>query len=214
MNISKTSYLTVLKIIAAITSVVVLIGSMAFSKDGFSFIASRAWVGIALAITMTILEFIFNTIDVKDIKHDEVLRALYGLGLLGYAYSIFTNILGLTAGRGMTISQLLDSPFILLGFVLMASVMDIAPEKMLIWALCKSGSLKTVAGGNTHRKVTTTPTAHKPYIGNVSNNFNKVAPNKPMTLADKHVSARKQVNFGNIAGLPVKQGSQLLPWED
>lgn len=85
-------------------------------NDGYSFLAIA--IGFTLAVTCTVLEFIFNT-DFSQLNW-----TLRLAGLIAYAYSIWTNFLG--------IQHILGSDKITSWVV--ALFMDAVPEPMIAWS--------------------------------------------------------------------------------
>ena len=116
-----------------IMGVGVLLTSLYFSKTGFEFKVesdSVRWVGWVLALAVTSAQFMFNTRS-KDLDWTIIL-----LGLVAYAYSIWSNIQGFYVLRGT--ADIWDWMNISGGIF-----MDVFPEKAIAWSLgvIKAGDL-------------------------------------------------------------------------
>jgi hypothetical protein len=117
----------------------ILIISAWLSYDGFdqsvtgnnpSYNNLSTAIGITLAITISAIQFVFNS------RYEQLNTTLKVVGFLTYIYSIYTNFLGATHLLGMT------------GFVAVATsiFMDVVPEPIIAWSF--GDSLKGDLLGN------------------------------------------------------------------
>jgi hypothetical protein len=127
------------KRIARILGFLILIISAWLSYDGFdqsvtgnnpSYNNLSTAIGITLAITISAIQFVFNS------RYEQLNTTLKVVGFLTYIYSIYTNFLGATHLLGMT------------GFVAVATsiFMDVVPEPIIAWSF--GDSLKGDLLGN------------------------------------------------------------------
>jgi hypothetical protein len=127
------------KRIARILGFLILIISAWLSYDGFdqsvtgnnqSYDTLATAIGITLAITISVIQFVFNS------RYEQLNTTLKVVGFLTYIYSIYTNFLGATHLLGMT------------GFVAIATsiFMDVVPEPIIAWSF--GDSLKGDLLGN------------------------------------------------------------------
>jgi len=125
-NVDK--YLNAKKLFAKIMGYLVLLVSFKFSAAGFGFKTDDSlFVGYILAFAVTAGELIFNT-QVKKLNWTIVV-----IGILSYAYSIWTNILGFYVYRGET-EIVFALNFHSLIPIFGGAFMDIFPEMALAWA--------------------------------------------------------------------------------
>jgi len=104
----------------------VLWASIVFSKNGFNFDTNSQyiWIGWLLAFAATSAEFMLAS-DFRKINW-----SILALGVAAYVYSIWTNIQGFQALRGLHTTDL---------FSISASIfMDVYPEVAISWALGES----------------------------------------------------------------------------
>ena len=123
---TRDQYLTFLRIAAFITAIGLWLVSVYFSADGFGIeVPSVAWIGIVLALSVTVIELVFN----RDGVHHNYTLILTGLA--AYAYGIYTNIIGILAAQGnnMSFSGAVIFP------VILALFLEIVPEPLMLWAL-------------------------------------------------------------------------------
>lgn len=107
--------------------------SVQFSADGFKFVLPKfAWVGYVLAISVTIIELVFNE---EGMNHSLTLVAV---GLLSYAYGVVTNIIGIWAAQGSP--DVASNPVGLLFPILLGFFLEVAPEPLLLWGLMGTGA--------------------------------------------------------------------------
>jgi len=119
----------ILKILAVVLGLGLLYMSVGWSRDGFKFDftqptmdANRVMIyGVTLALTATLLQFIFAT------AYKELNITLLVLGLFAYVYSIGTNIAGIMVMQGKTNAGLMTW--------VLGIIMDVAPEPMIAWGL-------------------------------------------------------------------------------
>jgi hypothetical protein len=172
MNRNDGKFTRIKKVIALVIALGVLWASIVFSKNGFNFDTNSqyVWIGWLLAFAATSAEFMLAS-DFRKINWSILM-----LGVVAYVYSIWTNIQGFQALRGMHTTDL---------FSISASIfMDVYPEVAISWALGESklgdvlGNLVktlqnpeqvTAQNGTTqqinlHRKSSYVPT-HKPNFG-------------------------------------------------
>ena len=118
----------VIRKLAIGVGLVILVASMYLSYDGFdqsvtggnsAYSMLAKLIGIALAVTGTILEFIVTS------RNDNLNSTLKWLGIGAYAYSIYTNFLGLQHLLQMDMGMA----------AIVAVVMDVTPEQMIAWGL-------------------------------------------------------------------------------
>lgn len=118
--------------------------SVQFSADGFKFVLPNyAWVGYVLAISVTVIELVFNE---EGMKHSLTLVAI---GLLSYAYGIVTNILGIWAAQGSP--DIAANPVAILFPLILGFFLEVAPEPLLLWGLMGTGArdlLEQLVSGN------------------------------------------------------------------
>lgn len=125
-----------IRVLAFCVSVFFLYLSMQFSKDGFMLLGAnitpdKEWMGWGIAISFTVLQLVWNKMRGTNRNW-----TIYLFGILVYAYSIITNILGLGAWLGYAEAT---SKF-LLGtvVVLLSALVEVVPEPLIIWSI--SGS--------------------------------------------------------------------------
>jgi hypothetical protein len=76
-------------------------------------------IGLVIAVSVGCIQFIFSS------RYDQLNTTLKGVGLVSYAYSIWTNYLGAKHLLGMNDMTALATAFF----------MDIVPEPMIAWSL-------------------------------------------------------------------------------
>jgi len=123
------NYKVGVRIAAALAAVVMWVISVIFSADGFGFIApDRRWMGLSLALCVTVLELIFN----HEVKRDLTLTLIGGAA---YAYGIASNAAGIMAVRG-------EEPGSVVGILIAVALgflLDFCPEPVFLWALAGRG---------------------------------------------------------------------------
>lgn len=135
-SFSRRSYEAILRILAVLSSIVMMFISAQFSVDGFAFQnPNKLYIGWMLAIILIIVEMIFNNgvASVEDAKDAQEVRRntiLLVAGLVAYAYGIATNISGILHSGRMPDSYLDYIVPIALGLFL-----EIVPEPLMVWAL-------------------------------------------------------------------------------
>lgn len=124
---NESNYETVEKRVLGSLGFLILAISIIFSYDGFDQSMSGGNAGysfagkaiaIVLAVTFSAVQFILNS------RPDKLNPTLVLLGLVAYAYSIYTNYLGAEHLLGMSKEMALAVAFGL----------DVAPEPMIAWA--------------------------------------------------------------------------------
>ena len=126
MNKNDGKFAKIKKILALVIAIGVLWASIVFSKNGFNFDTNSeyVWIGWLLAFAATSAEFMLAS-DFKKINW-----SILTLGVAAYIYSIWTNVQGFQALRGLHTTDL---------FSVSASVfMDVYPEVAIAWALGES----------------------------------------------------------------------------
>lgn len=147
-RISDTRMNRALRLFALVVGFFVLGFSIYWSQDGFNFdIAGDSGYqtmaligGYVLAITVSVVEFIFST------NFRYLNPTLLTFGILSYAYSIWTNKLGISHFQGSSPN---DIAAWFLGFCV-----DGLPEPLIAWALGESLSGDFVGNlGNTVKRL-------------------------------------------------------------
>jgi hypothetical protein len=122
--------------------------SVIFSADGFNFVLPRfAWIGYVLAISVTVIELVFNE---EGMNHSLTLVAV---GLLAYAYGVVTNIIGIWAAQGSP--DIAANPIGIVFPIVLGFFLEVAPEPLLLWGLIGSGArdfLAHLVSGNGSKK--------------------------------------------------------------
>lgn len=108
--------------------------SIIWSADGFSINNSElAWIGIGLALSVTIAQLVFNRGSANP--------TIFLVGLAAYLYGFTTNFVGISKVMGLnfTLNNLDTNPFGFiisgLGVTALAIIVEAAPESFLLWAL-------------------------------------------------------------------------------
>lgn len=135
-SFNKRTYESILRMLAVVSSIVMMFISAQFSVDGFAFQnPNKLYIGWLLAAILIIVEMIFNNgvASVEDAKGPQEARRnviLLVAGLVAYAYGIATNISGiLHSGR------LPDSPLDYIVPIALGLFLEIVPEPLMVWAL-------------------------------------------------------------------------------
>lgn len=121
-----------LRKLAVVIGIGILMVSMFWSQDGFNFdlagdsggTSLAIFIGWFLAVSVTIIQFVFST-NFKDLN-----ASLIFFGIIAYAYSIYTNYLGVTHFQGDS-----ANPY---GAWILALVLDGVPEPLIAWGLYES----------------------------------------------------------------------------
>jgi hypothetical protein len=121
-NDGKQNYDKFRRAVAFVFGVAVLLTSLFFSKEGFSFKVENAdiwWVGWVIAGAVSAAQFMFNT-ERRELDWTIVL-----VGVTAYVYSIWSNIQGWESLRGVQ------------DYMNWAGgiFMDVFPEKAIAWSL-------------------------------------------------------------------------------
>ncbi len=125
-------YAQLVRLMAVVVAALLWLMSIQFSAGGFNFVMPHyIWMGYALGIAVTVLELVFAE---EGMKHSLTLAAV---GLLAYAYGIFTNVVGIWAAQGSP--DISNNPASLIFPVLLGFVLEITPEPLLLWGLLGSG---------------------------------------------------------------------------
>jgi len=147
---TDTDMVRILKRVSMVLGIVVVIGSIQFSYDGFDqnvngmnpdYTTFALIIGYTLAIVFNLIEFIFGT-NYKDLNW-----TLRGIGVFAYVYSIYTNYLGIKHLLGA-------SEFMAWS---LAMIMDVFPEPAIAWAMGDSlmgdllGNLGKIAFGDSKK---------------------------------------------------------------
>lgn len=115
------------KFLAFTFGIAVLWASIVFSKNGFEFktTSEYAWIGWVLAFAATVSQFMMNS------SFKKINWTILVLGLVSYAYSIYTNMLGFHSLRETeSIWNILN--------VCGSFFMDVFPEVSIAWSLDES----------------------------------------------------------------------------
>lgn len=122
----------ILRIVALLTGVAILIVSIYWSQDGFNFgpagdsgyTQTGKLIAYTLAIAVTVIQFVFNT------NLDRLNSTLIVFGGLAYAYSVWTNKIGIVHFQGANTNEVAAW---ILGFCV-----DGVPEPLIAWAFGES----------------------------------------------------------------------------
>lgn len=126
-------YEQLIHLLAIGVAIVLWFISVQFSADGFKFVLPQyAWVGYLLALSVTVIELVFNE---EGMNHTLTIVAI---GLLSYAYGIATNILGIWAAQGSP--DIAANPIAIVFPALLGFFLEIAPEPLLLWGLMGTGA--------------------------------------------------------------------------
>lgn len=126
-------YEQLIHLMAVLVAVVLWFVSVQFSADGFKFVLPQyVWVGYVLAISVTVIELVFNE---EGMNHSLTVVAV---GLLSYVYGIVTNILGIWAAQGSP--DIAANPISIVFPALLGLFLEIAPEPLLLWGLVGTGA--------------------------------------------------------------------------
>lgn len=126
-------YEQLIHLLAAGVAVLLWFISVQFSVDGFNFVLPRyAWVGYILALSVTIIELVFNE---EGMNHSLTLVAV---GLLSYLYGVVTNIIGIWAAQGSP--DLHGNPLALVFPLVLGFFLEVAPEPLFVWGLLGTGA--------------------------------------------------------------------------
>jgi hypothetical protein len=130
--LNERRYTQLIRLTAILVALVLWFISLQFSVDGFNFIVPKyQWMGYLLAVSVTILELVFNE---AGMKHSLTLIAV---GIVSYLYGIATNITGVWVAQGSP--DLTGNPFAILFPALLGFFLEVAPEPLLVWGLVGSG---------------------------------------------------------------------------
>jgi hypothetical protein len=125
-------YAQLIRMLAVAVAALLWLMSIQFSAGGFNFVMPHyIWMGYALGIAVTVLELVFAE---EGMKHSLTLAAV---GLLAYAYGIFTNVLGIWAAQGSP--DLAANPAAVIFPVILGFVLEVTPEPLLLWGLMGTG---------------------------------------------------------------------------
>lgn len=148
---NQESYVKFLRFAAFCVVAFLWVLSIMWSADGFSVRRPElAWVGIGLALSVTVAQLVFNRGSINP--------TLFIVGLAAYVYGISTNVAGINEALriDLSLSAWQSEPFgtvidalILLGLSL---VVEIFPESLLLWAIypelrSPGDFISTLAGG-------------------------------------------------------------------
>lgn len=126
-------YAQLIHLLAAGVAIVLWFISVQFSADGFRFVLPQfAWVGYVLALSVTVIELVFNE---EGMHHSLTLVAV---GLLAYGYGVATNIIGIWAAQGSP--DVATNPVALVFPIVLGFFLEIAPEPLLLWGLMGTGA--------------------------------------------------------------------------
>ncbi len=104
-----------------ILGILMLAASIVFSREGFGFEDGQYWwVGWVMALAATGSQFMITS------KYTELNLGIVALGLTAYAYSMYTNILGI-----LDLQEVVNKPLAVGAGIFL----DIYPEMALAWAM-------------------------------------------------------------------------------
>ena len=125
-------YEQLIHLLAVGVAVLLWFMSVQFSVDGFGFILPKyKWMGYLLALSITVIELVFNE---EGMKHSLTVVAI---GILSYLYGIMTNIIGIWAAQGAPDAG--QNPIVMLFPVVLGFFLEVAPEPLFIWGLLGTG---------------------------------------------------------------------------
>ncbi len=125
-------YEQLIHLLAAGVAILLWFISVQFSVDGFNFILPRyKWMGYLLALSVTVIELVFNE---EGMKHSLTVVAI---GLLSYLYGIMTNIIGIWVAQGSPDGS--NNPIVLMFPVILGFFLEVAPEPLFLWGLLGTG---------------------------------------------------------------------------
>lgn len=136
--------------------------SAMWSQDGFNFdLAGDSGgtnvaiiAGWGLAVSVTVVQFVFST------NYNKLNPSLITFGIIAYAYSIYTNKLGISHFQGGSANNI--------GAWILAFVMDGVPEPLIAWGLGESlsgdfiGNILTMLGVQEKQENTSSKNTYKP----------------------------------------------------
>jgi len=123
-------YNKMLRVLGTIMAVVFWVVSMNFSYDGFNInVPNMAWVGIVLAVGVTVVQLIWN----KQGMGDNLTLAV--AGLMCYGYGIFTNVSGILNAQGYSWATVGENPFSVAFPAVLGIFLEVVPEPLLVWGL-------------------------------------------------------------------------------
>lgn len=175
----------VLRRIAFATGIVLLLISIHWSQDGFSFNVAgdsggtslAILIGYTLAFAVTVVQFVFST-NLKELN-----ASLIVFGLVAYVYSIYTNYEGIVHFQGSQPNKFMAW---ILGFA-----MDGVPEPLIAW-----GMMESLSGD---------------FVGNMFRAFGNFLTGKPINNGNGH-GHKETPATQNRPSLPIHQkGSQGRP---
>jgi hypothetical protein len=103
--------------------------SMFFSKEGFSLDAPNSvWLGWVLAVIGTIVELVFNS------KANRLSLTLIVVGLLFYAYGVYTNITGFWSYQNPGLEFVVTNKASILS-IFVGTILEILPEPLFMWGM-------------------------------------------------------------------------------
>jgi hypothetical protein len=117
------------KVLVGVSGAVMLFASINLSKEGVGFTGEAVWIGVAIAVSLSCAEFMFNS------NFEEMNWTILVIGIGAYIYSIMTNIAGFYSFQGIegTIWTNFNLKALLGGIF-----MDVYPELAIAWALKES----------------------------------------------------------------------------
>lgn len=115
--------------LAVVMALVTLGISIFFSKEGFGVGNPNAqWLGWILAAIVTTMEIIFNS------RTQKVPLTLISIGLICYAYGVWTNVIGFWTYQHPGIDfQLMKQESIMSVFV--GLILEVLPEPLFLWGI-------------------------------------------------------------------------------
>lgn len=159
-QIGKDKYDRLIRFLAMAAAVAVFWFSAQFSANGFNFtVPDMAYAGWGFAFVLIVVELVWNK---QGAKHGVT---LYLVGLICYAYGVYTNILGIDLASGYIGSSFMEflkfsitHPVSLFGGI----ILELLPEPLIIWALTGSSLESDPAAHMMHFKQGIVPGDDRP----------------------------------------------------
>ena len=152
---TKQNYAQMLRVVGLLAAGALWCLSVYFSTQGFGFQMGNdmAWVGIVLALVMTVLQIIWN----HEAKNANI--TIFIVGLLSYIYGIWANIVGILGLHQETGTKALVFA------VLLGLFVEIVPEPILVWSITGEWStgdfISNIINLNGNQKSSAKPQQHR-----------------------------------------------------
>ena len=117
------------------TAILLWMASCQFSYAGFNVNApDAAWLGWILAISITVIELVFNE-DIRKLN-----MTLFACGILAYVYGVYTNVIGFFFSvQGGTWESLKTNPMSVVFACILGFFIEVIPEALFVWGLGNIG---------------------------------------------------------------------------